>query len=151
MRPSPYGSLRTWTTRAVQRISCAEFPVTSAGIRRVASMGIPTWRGADEAKKKPPRETFKASVKCSVLSEATPRARKRSGVRRLRRASCRRSVAFILSSPREEGSGADSRESDGGYLQRNRASRAVKYQSWHGQEVPVPVVGWSSLKSTARM
>src|SRR6266404_264133 len=103
-------------------------------MRKVASMGVPTWRGADEAKKKPPRETFKASVKCSVLSEATPRARKRRGVRRLRRASCRRSVTFILASPRKEGSGADSRESDGGYLQRNRVSRAVKYQSWHGQE-----------------
>jgi len=42
-----------------------------------------------------------------------------------------------LASPRKEGSGADSRESDGGYLQRNRVSRAVKYQSWHGQDVPV--------------
>jgi hypothetical protein len=99
MRPSPYGSLRTWTTRAVQRISCEEFPVTSAGIRSVASIGIPTWRGADDAKKNPPRETFNASVKCSVLSAATPRARKRRGVRRLRRASCRRSVTFIFLLP----------------------------------------------------
>src|SRR5258708_27729288 len=106
-------------------------------MRKVASMGVPTWRGADEAKKKPPRETFKASVKCSVLSEATPRARKRRGVRRLRRARCRRSGTFFLASPRKEGSGADSRESDGGYLQRNKSRRAVKYQSWHGQKVPV--------------
>src|SRR5947209_20060031 len=98
-------------------------------MRKVASMGVPTWRGADEAKKKPPRETFKASVKCSVLSAATPRARKRRGVRRLRRASCRRSVIFILSSPREEGSDADAREIGGGCFQRNRVRRAVKHQS----------------------
>ena len=66
-------------------------------------MGTPTCSGAEEAKKKPPRETFRASVKCSVLSEATPKARKRRGVRRLSRVSCRRSATFILSSPREEG------------------------------------------------
>src|SRR2546429_1013915 len=65
-------------------------------MRRVASMGMPTCRGADEAKKKPPRETFRASVKCSVLSAATPSARKRRGVRRLRRVNCRRSATFIL-------------------------------------------------------
>src|SRR6202023_4205426 len=93
---------------------------------------------ADEAKKKPPRETFSASVKCSVLSAATPSARKRRGVRRLRRVNCRRSATFILLPLRDEGSGADSCEFSGGDFQRSRASRAVKYQTWRGQEVPVP-------------
>src|SRR5437879_11968882 len=107
-------------------------------MRSVASMGIPTCRGAEEAKKNPPRETFRASVKCSVLSEATPRARKRRGVLRLRRVSCRRSATFMLPSPRQDGSGGDSRKFGGGDFQRNRDSPAVKYQTWHGQEVPVP-------------
>src|SRR5712692_9992337 len=119
-------------------------------MRRVASMGIPTCRGADDAKKNPPRETFRASVKCSVLSAATPSARKRRGVRRLRRANWRRSDTFILSSPREEGSGANSRECGGGDFQRSRASRAVKYQTWHGQEIPVPAEIAFGLKSAAR-
>jgi len=35
-------------------------PVTSAGIRSVASMGIPTCRGADEAKKKPATRDVKS-------------------------------------------------------------------------------------------
>src|SRR4029077_5093907 len=104
-------------------------------------MGIPTCRGAEEAKKNPPRETFSASVKCSVLSEATPSARKRNGVRRLRRVSCRRSDAFILSSPARGRSGANSLEFGGRCTQRNRVSRAVKYQTWHGQKIPVPVTG----------
>src|SRR5260370_31975672 len=99
-------------------------------MRRVGSMGTPTCRGVADAKRTPARETFRASVKCSVLSEATPRARKRRGVRRLRRVSCRRSATFILSSPREEGSGAGSREFGGGDFQRNRVSPAVKYQTW---------------------
>ena len=96
------------TTRALQRISWVEFPVTSAGMRSVASMGVPTCSGADEAKKNPPRDTFRASVKCSVLSAATPRARKRRGVRRLRRAIWRRSDTFILPFTGEKSSDADS-------------------------------------------
>src|SRR5439155_26654268 len=61
MRPSPQGSLRTCTTRAVQRISGAEFPVTYAGMRSVASMVIPTCSGAEDAKKNPPRQNFRVS------------------------------------------------------------------------------------------
>src|SRR5438132_14381996 len=101
-------------------------------------MGMTTCSVADEEKKKPPRETFSASVKCSVLSEATPRDRKRRGVRRLRRASCRRSVTFISSSPARGRWSADTRDLGGGCFQPNRASPAVKYQTFHGQYVPVP-------------
>ena len=36
------------------------------GMRSVTSSCIPTRSGADEAKKNPPRETFSASVKCSL-------------------------------------------------------------------------------------
>src|SRR5229473_1638903 len=137
MRPSPYGSLRTWTTRAVQRISWAEFPVTSAGIRRVASMGIPTCRGADDAKKNPPRETFRASVKCSVRSYAEgSEAQWRPKVKAAQLAAfshfhcvlhrARKNLAQALANLVER------------CLQRNRASRAVKYQTFNGQSVPVP-------------
>ena len=83
MRPSPNGSLRACTTLAVQFVSCGASPVTSFGMRKVTSSGIPTCSGADDAKKNPPRETFNASVKCSLLSLATPNARKRNGVRKL--------------------------------------------------------------------
>src|SRR5205085_5635116 len=69
-------------------------------MRMVASMGMPTCKGAEEAKKNPPRETFKASVKCSVVSEATPTARNRSGVRWLTRASWRRSLGLDRKSTR---------------------------------------------------
>src|SRR5882762_11246553 len=116
------------TTRAVQRISSEAFPVTSAGIRTVASRGIPTCSGAEEAKKTPPRDIFSASVKCSVLSAATPNARKRSGVRMLVRANCRRSDAFIWTSCARKKSVAGSRNK-GRYLKPNRAPEAVKYQS----------------------
>src|SRR5437879_7428766 len=119
-------------------------------MRRVASMGMPAGRGAAEAKKKPPRETFRASVKCSVLSAATPSARKRRGGRRLRRDNCRRSATFILCPLRDEGTGADSCEFGAGDFQRSRASRAVKYQTWSGQEVPVPARSACNLKSSAR-
>lgn len=91
MRPSPYGSFRTCTTRAVHRVSSGFAPVTSLGIRMVASIGIPTCSGAEVAKKNPPFEMFSASVKCSVLSAASPMARKRSGVLKLYRVNCRRS------------------------------------------------------------
>jgi hypothetical protein len=81
MRPSPKGSFRTCITRARQRISCAAFPVISAGISSVTSNGIPTCNGPDEAKKNPPREIFRASVKCSDRSAATPSVLYRSATR----------------------------------------------------------------------
>src|SRR3981189_226699 len=52
--------------------------------------------------------------------------------------------------PRREESGADSREFGGGDFQRSRVRRAVKHQTWHGQEVPVPARSGRSLKSPAR-
>src|SRR6266849_6607902 len=116
------------TTLALHRISCEALPVTSAGIRRVASRGIPTCSGAEDAKKNPPRDIFSASVKCSVLSAATPNARKRNGVRMLVRANCRRSDAFIWTSCAGKTSVAGSRNK-GRYLKPNRAPEAVKYQS----------------------
>jgi hypothetical protein len=51
------------TTRAVHLVSSALFPVTSAGIRKVASIAVPICSGAEKAKKNPPRETLIASVK----------------------------------------------------------------------------------------
>ncbi len=67
----------------MQFVSCIVVPVTSNGIRSVTSSCIPTRSGAEEAKKNPPRETFSASVKCSLLSAAIPSARNRKGVRKL--------------------------------------------------------------------
>src|SRR5713226_952763 len=114
-------------------------------------MGIPTCRGADDAKKKPPRETLRASVKCSVRSEATPRARKRRGVRRLRRLSWRRSATFIVSSTARGNILAQAlANSVERCLQRNRATPPVKYQTFNGQSVPVPASGRYGTYSYAR-
>src|SRR5258708_10615162 len=114
-------------------------------------MVIPSCGGADEAKKNPPRETFKDSVKCSVRSEATPRARKRRGVRRLRRLSWRRSATFILSfhCARKRLAQALANLVER-CLQRNRASPPVKYQTFNGQSVPVPSLSEQGLHSYAR-
>src|SRR5258708_38320921 len=75
-------------------------------MRRVASIEVPPGGGAEAEKKKPPLETFRASVKCSDLSEARPTARKRSGVRTGCRVTCRLSEAdmmAILLRPRNGG------------------------------------------------
>jgi hypothetical protein len=69
--------------RAVQFISFAAFPPTSIGILSVTSNRIPTCSGADEAKKNPPRETFNASVKCSLVSVPAPSAQNLNGVCKL--------------------------------------------------------------------
>src|SRR5215469_5908679 len=108
-------------------------------MRMVASMGMPTCKGAEDAKKKPPRETFRASVKCSVLSAATPTARKRRGVRCATRASCRRSVAFITTSYARARVGTRARQ-NGRLIQAYQRDR-------RGQ---VPKIGWVRDTSTFR-
>src|SRR5258708_39126009 len=65
-------------------------------MRRVASIEVPPGGGAEAEKKNPPLETFRASVKCSDLSEARPTARKRSGVRTGCRGTCRLSEADMM-------------------------------------------------------
>src|SRR5258708_19265865 len=72
-------------------------------MRRVASIEVPPGGGGEGGKKKPPLETFRASVKCSDLSEARPTARKRSGVRTGCRVTCRLSEADMIESSSARG------------------------------------------------
>jgi hypothetical protein len=95
MRPSLYESAFACTTRALQCVSSGLVPVTSTGMRIVASIGIPTCNGAEVTKKNPPRETLIASEKCSLRSPARPSVRKRKGIRLRKRSSCRRSTGDI--------------------------------------------------------
>lgn len=50
---------------------------------------------------------------------------------------------------RGETFGVDSCEFGKGDFQRSRVSRAVKYQTWRGQEVPVPAKGARSKSTRA--
>src|SRR5258708_36549001 len=71
------------------------------------------------------------------LVRSDAEARNRRGVRRMRRASCRRSVTFISVSPREKDPAQALASLVERCPQRNRATRAVKYQTWHGPLIPV--------------